>query len=284
VVLDSHEDNRGSTDNGDGEKSPVADELSLERRLPRVQSPHDSRASGLNALVETNVVCRATTRVGERAHEPVDTALPCGVVEAVEDVQEHGTDELLSAIFEVNWDVVCGLADGITGVEFLVSISTTPCGHGEDEKKSQCTLSTDRSTEITRIETPAEDDGADDLSTPVQDVVESTSADVEDGAVDGVLLVWVEPVRRPEHGEEENDQRLVSEGFPETNEFRFPARVFHEDDFGAVRSDNVGGIAQAHGNKCTKEHENNECDIGAITDVARSCVVDVLTKWNLSNR
>lgn len=71
VVLDLGEDEGGSDDEGDAEQGPVADELGAVGEVAGVEVVDDGGSDGLDALVETDVVGRTTTRVGERAHEPV---------------------------------------------------------------------------------------------------------------------------------------------------------------------------------------------------------------------
>jgi hypothetical protein len=57
--------------------------------------------------------------------------------------------------------------------------------------------------------------------------------------IDGILLVNVEPVGRPEHGEEENHEGFKSDGFVESNQFALPAGVLHQDNASAVRSNDI---------------------------------------------
>lgn len=71
MVLDLHEDERGGDDEGDAEEHPVGDELLLVGQVAGVEVVDDGGTDGLDALVETDVVGRATAGVGEGAHEPV---------------------------------------------------------------------------------------------------------------------------------------------------------------------------------------------------------------------
>ena len=70
VDLDIIEDDRGSDEQGEGEQSPVAGILSEEGDLLAIERPHDGGTGRLDALVEADVVGRATARVGESTHEP----------------------------------------------------------------------------------------------------------------------------------------------------------------------------------------------------------------------
>jgi hypothetical protein len=110
VVLDLEEDDRGGDyereakqGEGAGVFGKVGDSFAVER-------PDDGGTGRLNAFVETDVVGRAATGVGERTHEPgerwngfvkrgrggegrgdlpVDAGLPESIVQAVEEVEEH---------------------------------------------------------------------------------------------------------------------------------------------------------------------------------------------------
>lgn len=71
VIPDLEEDDWGSDNKRGAEENPVADKFLLVRELARIKIVHDSRAAGLDTLVEPDVVGGATTRVGESAHEPI---------------------------------------------------------------------------------------------------------------------------------------------------------------------------------------------------------------------
>jgi hypothetical protein len=71
MITDLEEDDGGSNNERDSEENPVADEFLLVRQLARIKVVDNSRAAGLNALVKADIVGRATTRVGESAHEPI---------------------------------------------------------------------------------------------------------------------------------------------------------------------------------------------------------------------
>lgn len=119
------------------------------------------------------------------------------------------------------------------------------------------------------------------MSKPVENVVESTGTSVEDGSVQTVLLICVEPVGSPKHWEEENDEGFVGDGLVEAFEFGYPGWVFHEDYFGTIWSDNVIGVAEKESDTCTDEHEDDECDISAIVNSTVGFDIDILTEWDL---
>lgn len=58
------------------QQRPVTNKFLFVGEFPRVEVIHDRRAAGLDSLVEADVVCRASARVGECAHEPDDVS-PC---------------------------------------------------------------------------------------------------------------------------------------------------------------------------------------------------------------
>jgi hypothetical protein len=95
------------------------------------------------------------------------------------------------------------------------------------------------------------------------------------------LLVGIEPVGRPEHWEEKNDKWLESDSLPKSNKLRLPARVLHQNDASSVRSDNIAGITKTEGEAGTAEHEDNEGNVGTISDCAVRFDMDVLSKWDL---
>jgi hypothetical protein len=70
MVLDLEPDDRRGDEQGAAQKTPVAGEFGHEFGLLRIPGPHNGGAGRLDALVETDVVGRTTTRVAERAHEP----------------------------------------------------------------------------------------------------------------------------------------------------------------------------------------------------------------------
>lgn len=69
VVLDS-EDQRSSNDERTGEEGPIAGEDGHEGYLLEVDGPGDGGTSGLDALVEADVVCSLAARVRQSAHVP----------------------------------------------------------------------------------------------------------------------------------------------------------------------------------------------------------------------
>jgi hypothetical protein len=95
------------------------------------------------------------------------------------------------------------------------------------------------------------------------------------------LLVDIEPVGDEEHGEEKDDKRLEAKSLPKTPEFALPGWVLHEDDTGAVSSDDFAGIAKGEGEDGAEKHEDNEADVSSITDCLVLSDVDVFTEGDL---
>lgn len=204
---------------------------------------------------------------------PVHAALPGGIVEAVEHVQEHGAEVSLIRPVARGGEVVTGEAG-------LPLVASAPDGEGEDEEDDEGGLGAGCALEALDVEGVAEDDGTDHLGEPVEEGVEGAGADVEEGAVDGVGLVGGEPVRGPEHGEEEEDVGLGDDGLVEADELGAPRGVLHEDDARAVGADHVVCVAEEQGQDGTGEHEHDEGDVSSILDPNALRVVDVQAQWN----
>lgn len=57
--------------------------------------------------------------------------------------------------------------------------------------------------------------------------------------------------------------------------------MLHQDDFGAVGSDDIFGVAEEEGEAGTKEHEDDEGDVGSVADVLVGSNMDVLAQGDL---
>lgn len=215
--------------------------------------------------------------------------MPGGIVGTVEHVQEHLSNiSLISPVHGnpvgVGWLGIgvreLGVDEG-TVVGLLEIVTTSPDDHGEDEKNAEGDLGTDGATDALDVETVTPDGGGEDLGEPVQHAVQGAGAGVEVGAVHGVLLVDVEPVGDEEHGEEQEDEGLELGGLVQTPQLGLPAGVLHQDDAGAVLSDDIGCVDEEEGEDGTEEHEHDECDVRAIGDVSGLLDVDVGSEGNL---
>jgi hypothetical protein len=163
----------------------------------------------------------------------------------------------------------------------LPGIATTPDNHGESEQDAKGNLSTDTAADTLDIQKRTDNESSDNLGKPVQETVQGLGAGVEVGTVDTVLLVGVEPVGGPEHGEEQDDVGLGLDGLPQTVDLGPPAGALHQNDAGAILTDDLVGIANEQGQAGTEEHEHNEGDVGAVTDGAVGLDVDVLSEGDL---
>lgn len=280
MVLDLEQDDRRRDEQRGSQQSPRGSELGHVRNTLGVDGPEDGGTGGLDTLVETGKVGSLTTRVRERTHEPVDASLPCRIVETVEHIQEHGTD--VTSVLEVNTDKALDRGNPALGLLGLPSITTTPDDHGDEEKRAQCTLGSRRTAKTSNVKGESKYESTDDLRDPVESVVQRTSTGVEVSSVHAVKLVGVEPVGSEEHGEQEDDVRVVRKSLPETDELRLPGGVLHEDDLGAVLTDDLAGVAEAERQEGTAEHENDEPDVGPIAHSSIVDNVDVLSQGNLS--
>lgn len=120
-----------------------------------------------------------------------------------------------------------------------------------------------------------------DLCHPVQKTVQGLGSGIEVSAVYRVLLVDVKPIGREEHGEKEEYKWLEFERFVQSPELALPGWVLHQDDAGAVLSDNVVGIAEREGKKSSTEHEYDEPNVGTIAHCHIGLDVDILAQGDL---
>ena len=146
---------------------------------------------------------------------PVYGGLPKSIIEAIEEVEEHRPD--IAMVSPVSWDEG-GVRDGGTGIDFLVGIATSPDDHGEDEKRDPRNLGSKATANTLDVEKVTQDGSGNDFGKVVQETIQGLGASGEVGAVDTVLLVGVEPVRRPEHGEQEDDKGLEADRFPQSDD------------------------------------------------------------------
>jgi hypothetical protein len=128
------------------------------------------------------------------------------------------------------------------------------------------------------------DNGTDDLGEVVEKVVQGLGAGIKMGTVDAVLLVGSEPVGAPEHGEQENDRGLVSQGLPKTDELGLPAGMLHQNNLGSIGADDILGVAEKKGDACSEEHEDNEGNVGTIANVLICRDMDILSERDLAER
>lgn len=214
--------------------------------------------------------------------------MPDGIVEAVEEVQEHWANVARSfpigrCEIRVDWLVCIRInGDKCTIISFGVSVSATPDCHGEDEKDAKRPSSTDRTSDPWDIHGKSVEKGPNDLGEVVEKVVQGLGAGVEVSTVDTVLLVGCEPIGGPEHGEQENDHGFVSNGLPKTNELGLPTWVFHQNDLGSIGADNIIGVAEKQGEACPEEHKNDEGNVSAVPNCFVFFDMDVLPDGDLS--
>ena len=171
---------------------------------------------------------------------PVNIALPDGVVPAVEHVQKHRPD--IARGRPVGGLKILG-RDSFARVFLLPLVAPAPDNHSQGEHKAKSSLGAHTATESLEVKQWSDDDGGDDLRKPVQESVERLGAGAEVRAVDGVLLVGVEPVGGPEHGEQQDDVRLGADSCPQADDLGLPAGVLLEDDTRPVPPDDLVRVA-----------------------------------------
>lgn len=196
---------------------------------------------------------------------PVDNTLPGSIVHAVEEVKEHRTNVALGSPIPAL--ETCDFRVHIlTGVPPLPGVPTTPNNDREDEKADQGCPSTNSTTDALRIKQRAHDTSGHDLRKPVQEAVQGLGARVEVGAVDRVLLVCVEPVGGPEHGEQEDDPRLRADCLPQADDLGLPRGVLHQDDARAVGTHNLVCVTDEQSKTGACKHEYDKGDVGTVAD------------------
>ena len=246
--------------------------------LDTVKAPEDGGTSGLDALVEAGHVGGLAAGVGHGTHVPVDAGLPDGIIETVEDVEEHGAN--VTAVGPVHGGGLVLFSGGGGAIDLLhlVLVTATPDDEGEGEKNAEGDLAANGAAQLGEIQGVAKQSGGKDLGEPVEQVVEGARADVEVGGVHVVLLVGVEDVGGEEHREESDDPRLQVQALPETLELGDPSGVLHHDDLGAVLADDGVDVDEGQGQDGAEDHENDKADIGAVGDGAVGGGVDVLAE------
>lgn len=188
--------------------------------------------------------------------------MPDGIVESVKEVKEHRAE--IARVSPIPRHEVA--SNTCTRVFLLPGVATAVDCKGEDKENGHHDLGTDTAADAFQIKKGANNGGGHNLSKPVEEVVQGASADVEVGGVDGVLLVGVEPVGREEHGEEQENEGLRGDGGEHTHNLGAPAGVLHENNLGAVATDNVATVDTEEGQAGTDKHEHNEGDVGTVVD------------------
>ena len=169
----------------------------------------------------------------------------------------------------------------MTYFDGLESISTTKDGECQNQNGNPSNLCSDGPANLGVVETESKDECADDLSSPVEGIVQGSGPGVEVCQVDTVELISVEPIRGKEHREQADDVRFASNGLPEAEQLRFPCRVLHEDDARTIFTNNRFCINQEPGQSSTTCSQHDETDVSSVGYGATAGRVDVFTKGNL---
>ena len=183
---------------------------------------------------------------------PVNRGLPRRIVEAVEHVQKHRAQ--IATTPPIQPLIVVRRRYLPRHLLALPRPTAAPDNHRDSEQDGQTRLGPHAAANRMQIQRMPEHKRPDNLADPVQRVIQGARAHVEVRRVDGVELVRVEPVRGEEHGEEEDDVGVGSDGLVEAEELGLPGRVLHQDDAGAVFADDLVGIHEEEGQDCAKEH------------------------------
>lgn len=196
---------------------------------------------------------------------PVHATLPDSVVSTVEEVQEHRANVARGTPIP-SLEEGSSVSDDIGAVVILLPGPTaTIDGDGQDDESDEHDTGTERTTNLGVVEKGTNNGGSADLSEPVQETVQGTSTGVKVGGVDGVLLIGVEPVGRPHHGEQQNDVWLGNDTSVQTLEFGPPAGVLHENDLCTIGSNDLVGVDEEKRQESTGDHQNDESNVGTVS-------------------
>jgi hypothetical protein len=94
-------------------------------------------------------------------------------------------------------------------------------------------------------------------------------------------VVRVEPVGSKEHGEQEDNVDIRPQCLDQAEELRFPRGVFHDNNLGAIGTDDIPSVDEGPGKSGTNDGQDQESDIGAIADRDSLGSVDALAERNL---
>lgn len=167
-----------------------------------------------------------------------------------------------------------------TVIALLEGPTSTVDGGRQDDEGDKHDAGTNRTSNFGVVEEGTNNGSGADLSEPVQETHQGTSTGVKECCVDGVLLVCVEPIRGPHHGEQQDDVWLGKDASVQTLEFGPPAGVLHENDLCTVRTDDLVGIDEEKSQESAGNHEDDESNVSTVGDRGGHLDVDVLTEGN----
>jgi hypothetical protein len=128
--------------------------------------------------------------VQREGYIPVNTRLPCSIVKAIEDLQEHRTNvSTIKPIDHINFR-----SSRSTSILSLEGISSTPDNECQEHHNHPSSLCSRRSSYVWVIKSVAIDASSEHLSHPIECFVEGSSSCVEACEIDVVVLVGVELV------------------------------------------------------------------------------------------
>jgi hypothetical protein len=146
---------------------------------------------------------------------PIYACLPCGVVKAIEQVQEHWTNITIACpvlqVFIINRYRYALILS-------LESIATSPDCKCKHEHGYPSNLGPGGASNVGKVKAKTKDRGSEHLCDPVHRIVECAGACIELRKIDVVKLVCVEPIRGEEHGKEKHDVGIASNSFPQSDE------------------------------------------------------------------
>lgn len=93
-------------------------------------------------------------------------------------------------------------------------------------------------------------------------------------------MIGIKPVRGEEHGEHQEDVPICHKDFEHAHDLRFPGRVLHHDDAGAVVPADKERVAEEHSQDKACSHKDNEGHVGAVLDFLARWVIQSLAERN----
>ncbi|KAG9938372.1 MFS general substrate transporter, partial [Aureobasidium melanogenum] len=183
------------------------------------------------------------------------------VLKAPDDDSSSRLDALVEAgevVGPILADVTRILGDRLASVTLLEVIPAAKDRECQDQDGNPGDLCSDSSADFGVVQAKSEDECTNDLSSPVEGVVQSSSPRIEVREVKSIELHCIKPIGGEEHREKTNYVWVASDCLPKSHQLRLP------------------------GQRSTTSRQDNEADIGSIGDCATTSGVDVLTKGNLS--
>lgn len=154
----------------------------------------------------------------QRADIPVDGCLVNGIIQSVEEVEEHRCQEF-ATIFPVDFGPF-GFSAG--GPILLPGPTASPNAKSQSNGNGKGDPGASRSTDLAKVQAETPHKGANNLGSPIKHVIQRASSGGEVCAIHDVELIRVKGVGAEEEREKEKDPRVAHDSFPEPKELARP--------------------------------------------------------------